>query len=93
MKKTLHSHNIVFHDNEYEEIKEYCKKIGVTVSQFIRELAIGKIKNEEDMKLLEFINKNLGFVSEEEQQDIEKFMENYNKNNEEFVEVSLDDLL
>jgi len=76
-----------------KEIKEYCKKIGVTVSQFIRELAIGKIKNEEDMKLLEFINKNLGFVSEEEQQDIEKFMENYNKNNEEFVEVSLDDLL
>ena len=45
------------------------------------------------MKLLEFINKNLGFVSEEEQKDIEKFMENYNKNNEEFVEVSLDDHL
>lgn len=93
MGKSLNRHNILFQDDEYQEIKDYCKKIGVSVSQFIRELAITKVREIEDKNLLEFINKNCGFVSSEEQKDIENFLKSYDKSEEEFVEVSLDEIL
>ena len=93
MGKALSRHNILFPDHEYQEIKDYCKKIGISVSQFIRELAITKVREAEDKNLLNFINSNCSFVTSEEQQEIETFMKNYDKSKDEFVEVDLDDIL
>ncbi|MGL4567515.1 MAG: plasmid mobilization protein, partial [Fusobacteriaceae bacterium] len=74
-------------------IKDYCKKIGISVSQFIRELAIGKVREAEDRNLLNFINSNCSFVTGEEEQEIDNFMKNYDRSKDEFVEVDLDDIL
>lgn len=93
MGTTLNRHNILFPDNEYQEIKDYCKKIGISVSQFIREIAITKVRETEDRNLLNFINSNCDFVTSEEQQEIEAFMNSYDKKKDEFVEVDLDDIL
>ena len=92
MGKTLNRHNVLFYENEYQEIKDYCKKVGVSVSQFIREIAISKVREAEDRNLLEFINRNCGYVENEEQKEIENFMETYKKDKEDFSEVSLDDI-
>lgn len=93
MGKALSRHNILFPEGEYQEIKDYCKKIGISVSQFIRELAIGKVREAEDRNLLNFINSNCSFVTAEEEQEIDNFMKNYDRSKDEFVEVDLDDIL
>ncbi len=93
MGKTLNRHNILFQESEYQEIKDYCKKIGVSVSHFIREIAINKVRESEDKNLLNFINQNCSFVEAEEQKEIDAFIKNYNKDNDEFIEVTLDDIL
>lgn len=93
MGKTLSRHNILFLDDEYLEIKDYCKKIGISVSQFIREIAITKVRESEDKNLLNFINQNCSFVDALEQEEIEIFMESYNRDEDEFAEVTLDDIL
>ncbi|MGL5936528.1 MAG: plasmid mobilization protein [Cetobacterium sp.] len=92
MGKVLSRHNILFPENEYLEIKDYCKKIGISVSQFIRELAIHKVREAEDKNLLNFINQNCSFVEKEEQEEIDIFMKN-RKDDDEFFEVTLDDIL
>ncbi|MGL6066701.1 MAG: hypothetical protein ACRC0R_06455 [Cetobacterium sp.] len=77
MGKVLSRHNILFPDQEYQEIKDYCKKIGISVSQFIREIAIEKVRKGEERNLLNFINSNCDFVTSEEEQEIDSFMKNY----------------
>ncbi|MBC2857016.1 hypothetical protein H3N56_11290 [Cetobacterium sp. 2A] len=93
MGKKFHKHNILFRDDEYIEIKEYCKKIGVSISRFIREVATEKIKKLEEQNLLDFVSGNCKYLAKEEKKEVINFIESSDVTKEEFEEIIIDDIL
>ncbi|MGL5210613.1 MAG: hypothetical protein ACRCX7_14725 [Cetobacterium sp.] len=85
--------NIMFSKKDLIEIKDYCKKKGVSFSEFARKTLIKEIKEQEEMDLLKFINENCGFVEKDEEKEIVNFMKTYDETQAEFLEVSLNDIL
>lgn len=85
--------NIMFSKKDLIEIKDYCKKKGVSFSEFARKTLIKEIKEQEKMDLLKFINENCGFVENDEEKEIVNFMKTYDETQAEFLEVSLNDIL
>lgn len=85
--------NIMFNKNDLVQIKDFCKKKGVSFSEFARKTLIKEIKEQEKMDLLKFINENCGFVEEDEEKEIVNFMKTYDETQAEFLEVSLNDIL
>ena len=85
--------NIVFNREDLIEIKDYCKKKGVSFSEFIRKTAIKEVREKEEIDILKYINENCGFVSEEEEKEITNFMSEYDEVQAEFIEVSINDIL
>lgn len=85
--------NIMFSKKDLIEIKDYCKKKGVSFSEFARKTLIKEIKEQEEMDLLKFINENCGFVENDEEKEIVNFMKTYDETQAEFLEVSLNDIL
>ncbi|MGL5780753.1 hypothetical protein [Cetobacterium sp.] len=85
--------NIMFSKKDLIEIKDYCKKKGVSFSEFARKTLIKEIKEQEEMDLLKFINENCGFVEKDEEKEIVNFMKTYDETQTEFLEVSLNDIL
>lgn len=85
--------NIMFSKKDLIEIKDYCKKKGVSFSEFARKTLIKEIKEQEEMDLLKFINENCGFVGNDEEKEIVNFMKTYDETQAEFLEVSLNDIL
>ncbi|MGL4902223.1 MAG: hypothetical protein ACRC3I_04055, partial [Cetobacterium sp.] len=69
--------NIMFSKKDLIEIKDYCKKKGVSFSEFARKTLIKEIKEQEEMDLLKFINENCGFVEKDEEKEIVNFMKTY----------------
>ena len=85
--------NIMFNKDDLLQIKDFCKKKGVSFSEFARKTLIKEIKEQEKMDLLKFINENCGFVEEDEEKEIVNFMKTYDETQAEFLEVSLNDIL
>lgn len=85
--------NIMFSKKDLIEIKDYCKKKGVSFSEFARKTLIKEIREKEEQDLLKFISENCGFVEEEEEKEIINFMKTYDETQAEFLEVSLNDIL
>lgn len=85
--------NIMFSKKDLIEIKDYCKKKGVSFSEFARKTLIKEIREKEEQDLLKFISENCGFVEEEEEKEIINFMKIYDESQAEFLEVSLNDIL
>lgn len=85
--------NIMFNKDDLVQIKEFCKKKGVSFSEFARKTLIKEIKEQEEMDLLKFINENCGFVEKGEEKEIVNFMKTYDETQAEFLEVSLNDIL
>ncbi|MGL4997935.1 MAG: hypothetical protein ACRDAS_04715 [Cetobacterium sp.] len=85
--------NIMFSKKDLIEIKDFCKKKGVSFSEFARKTLIKEVKEQEEMDLLKFINENCAFVQEDEEKEILNFMKNYDETEAEFLEVSLNDIL
>ena len=87
--------NITLSDEDYMLIKDFAKKCGLTFSEFLRNSAIEKIDKQENMSLLEFMIKNTEFVSNEEQEDIERWIkqDNLDLDTIQGTKVSVDDLL
>ncbi|MGL4645810.1 MAG: hypothetical protein ACRDAG_08450 [Cetobacterium somerae] len=85
--------NIMFNKDDLVQIKDFCKKKGVSFSEFARKTLIKEIKEQEKMDLLKFINENCGFVEEDEEKEIVNFMKTYDETQAEFLEVSLNDIL
>ena len=85
--------NIMFSKKDLLEIKDYCKKKGVSFSEFARKTLIKEIREKEEQDLLKFISENCGFVEKEEEKEIIDFMKIYDESQAEFLEVSLNDIL
>ncbi len=83
--------SITLKEDEYEIIKEYTKKIGMSFSEFIRKSSLSVIKQEEDLALSEFMNKHLEQVSKEEQEEIDAL--NIDFSNKNGKEMSINDFL
>ncbi len=83
--------NITLPTNIYETINNHAKKNGMTFSEFIREAALKVVIQNENMGLLEYINKNCSFVSKDEQLEIEAM--NIDFENFDGKEITLDELL
>lgn len=85
--------NIMFNKDDLIQIKDFCKKKGMSFSEFARKTLIKEVKEQEEMDLLKFINENCGFVEDQEEKEIIDFMKTYDESEAEFVEVSLNDIL
>ncbi len=83
--------NITISASDYAVIADYVRHNGYSFSQFLRTAAMEKIKKDEDSSLLEFLNKNVDYVSDEEQKDIDDLKLDYS--NIEGEEISLDEFL
>lgn len=85
--------NIMFNKEDLIQIKDFCKRKGMSFSEFARKTLIKEIKEQEEMDLLKFINENCGFVENDEEKEIVSFMKTYDETQAEFLEVSLNDIL
>lgn len=85
--------NIMFNKDDLVQIKDFCKKKGVSFSEFARKTLIKEIKEQEEMDLLKFINETCEFVEDNEEKEIVNFMKTYDETQAEFLEVSLNDIL
>lgn len=63
--------NITLKQEDYDLILNFVLKKGYNFSEFLRETALKRIRQEEEISLLEFINSNVSYLSKEEQADIE----------------------
>lgn len=63
--------NITIDEEEYSLISSYCKKIGKTFSEFLRDAALNAISKSEDMDLYDYLIQNVSFVSAKEQKEFE----------------------
>ena len=83
----------MFNKEDLIQIKDFCKRKGMSFSEFARKTLIKEIKEQEEMDLLKFINENCGFVEKDEEKEIVNFMKTYDETQAEFLEVSLNDIL
>jgi hypothetical protein len=93
MGETLKRHNLLFTDEEWQNLLDKAKELKISVSEFVRRTMAKELKGIEEMELSNYILQNCGYVSEEEEKDIMKSMESFEYDEDDFVEVSLDDIL
>lgn len=75
--------NIVMQDEEYEEIKGFADKQRISVSELLRKATKIYIKRQEELSLSQYIKENCGYVSKEEQEELNEWLEDL-KNDPEF---------
>lgn len=83
--------NITLEKNIFDKISAYAKMKGISFSEFLRETALKEIARSEEISLLEFMNENVSYVSEEEQAYFDNLKINFDDNDGR--ELSLDDIL
>ncbi len=59
--------NITLPENQNAVIERFVRNKGISFSEFLRIAAIEKIEREEKKELLEFLQENCEYVSEDEQ--------------------------
>jgi len=69
--------NITISEEDYQAIKDFSKKTGISFSELISKGALHYIKEVENMDLVKFIKENCSYVSDEEQNEFEEFIKNY----------------
>ena len=62
--------NITLKQEDYDLISNFILKKGYNFSEFLRETALKRIKQEE-ISLLDFLNSNISLLSKEEQLEID----------------------
>lgn len=62
--------NITISLSEYDIILSYARLKGYSFSEFLRKSAMACIEKDNELSLVEFINKNCEYVSDEEQREI-----------------------
>ena len=82
--------NITIPEEEYEMIDRYCKRVGKTFSEFLREAAMSVIGRSEETNLYDYLVKNVSFVCEEEQKEFEALDIDLEERGE---ELKVDDIL
>lgn len=63
--------NITLKQEDYDLISNFIFKKGYNFSEFLRETALERIKQEEEISLLDFLNSNISLLSKEEQLEID----------------------
>lgn len=71
-KNTMVRKTITIFNEDYEFIKKYANSINKSVSEVMRVFTIKQIEEEQNQNLLDFLNNNCTFVSQEEQADFDK---------------------
>ena len=71
-KDTMVRKTITIFNNDYEFIKKYANSINKSVSEVMRVFTIKQIEEEQNQNLLDFLNNNCTFVSQDEQEDFDK---------------------
>ena len=82
--------NITIDEEEYSIISRYCKKIGKSFSEFLREVALNEIRKVEEEDLYTYRIKNVSFASKQEQKEFEKLDLDFETKGK---ELTLDDIL
>lgn len=83
--------NITLPEQIYKVISTYAQKRGISFSEFLRESALERIRKNEDLSLLEYLNKNCDYVDDSEQEEIESLKLNFDDMSGR--ELSLNELL
>ena len=63
--------NITLKQEDYDLISNFILKNGYNFSEFLRETALKRIKQEQEISLLDFLNSNISLLSKEEQLEID----------------------
>ena len=63
--------NITLKQEDYDLISNFILKKGYNSPEFLRETALKRIKQEEEISLLDFLNSNISLLSKEEQLEID----------------------
>lgn len=71
-KDTMVRKTITIFNEDYEFIKKYANSINKSVSEVMRVFTIKQIEEEQNQNLLDFLNNNCIFVSQDEQEDFDK---------------------
>ena len=71
-KDTMVRKTITIFNEDYEFIKKYANSINKSVSEVMRVFTIKQIEEEQNQSLLDFLNNNCTFVSQDEQEDFDK---------------------
>ena len=71
-KDTMVRKTITIFNEDYEFIKKYANSINKSVSEVMRVFTIKQIEEEQNQNLLDFLNNNCTFVSQDEQEDFDK---------------------
>ena len=71
-KNTMVRKTITIFNEDYEFIKKYANSINKSVSEVMRVFTIKQIEEEQNQNLLDFLNNNCTFVSQDEQEDFDK---------------------
>lgn len=82
--------NITIEEEDYSIISRYCKKIGKSFSEFLRDSALNEINKVEEKDLYNYLIKNVTFASKQEQKEFEKLDLDFEIKGK---ELTLDDVL
>ena len=63
--------NITLKQEDYDLISNFILKKGYNFSEFLIETALKRIKQEQEISLLDFLNSNISLLSKEEQLEID----------------------
>lgn len=83
--------NISLAENDYEIILDYAMSHGISFSEVLRKAALQFINMQEELNLAEFLNKQLDYVSESEQLEIDMLAINFDDESGE--EMTINDFL
>lgn len=80
MKKYVRK-NITIEENKLDIINDYINKNNLSFSQFISDVSISYITNQENLDLLNFMNSNVSYIDDAEQKEIDALNIDYSDTN------------
>ena len=80
MKKYVRK-NITIEESKLDIINDYINKNNLSFSQFISDVSISYITNQENLDLLNFMNSNVSYVDDAEQKEIDALNIDYSDTN------------
>ncbi|MDO5096004.1 MAG: hypothetical protein Q4D65_05525 [Peptostreptococcaceae bacterium] len=86
VKKMIH-----LSESEAERISKHAHSLNKTFSQYVREIVLSQIDEDESLDLSEYLNKYCDYVSEKEQAEYEVM--NLDKSGKDAVTISLEEVL
>lgn len=84
--------NITISKEDYQVIKDFSRKTGISFSELLRRGTLNYVKEFEKRDLAKFLKDNCPYASEEEQKEFEDFMKTYD-DSDEGRELTVNDIL